>query len=98
MVIMDSNLSDEFFTWFGANYFRFPLLEIINFSGNNKITSIGKMHMCINIFSETSANQKLKEAYLDLKEKNTNHTILDDGIITFLLFKLKYWLRNDKTP
>lgn len=56
MRIEDSELSDTFYIWFGSTYFRFSKLDYLNLSGSKNITSIGLIHLYINMINETSCN------------------------------------------
>ncbi|CAD8124625.1 unnamed protein product [Paramecium sonneborni] len=94
LIINDTQLSDQFYIWFGSQFFRLPYLEYINFKGSSEqMTSLGKMHMYIDIVNENFVNSNLIEVCFQQNQDNEpNH--FDDGLFKYWLLNLKNYMQN----
>ncbi|CAD8108981.1 unnamed protein product [Paramecium primaurelia] len=93
LIIKESDFSDDFLIWFGYNYFQLPHLQYIDFSGNSRFcTSMGKMHMYINMINN-QVNYNLLQVKFDEVEQQTL-TMFDDGLIRYHLLKQKFRFQN----
>ncbi|CAD8123044.1 unnamed protein product [Paramecium sonneborni] len=92
--IEDTKLSDQFYIWFGSQFFRLQYLESINFKGSSQqMTSLSKMHMYIDIINENFVNYNLIEVCFEQNQDNEpNH--FDDGLFKYWLQNLKDFLQN----
>ncbi|CAD8092654.1 unnamed protein product [Paramecium primaurelia] len=94
LIIRNTNLSDQFFIWFGSQYFKFPYLEIIDFRGSTKhMTSMSKMHMYIDIINEYLVNYNIQEVCFDQNQAYQLNQF-DDGLFKYWLLNLKVFLQN----
>ncbi|CAD8119315.1 unnamed protein product [Paramecium sonneborni] len=94
LIITKTRLSDQFFIWFGSQYFRFPYLELIDFSDSTKyMSSLSKMHMYINIINENFVNYNIiKVCYNQDQACQPNQ--FDDGLFKYWLLRFKVYLQN----
>ncbi|CAD8198342.1 unnamed protein product [Paramecium pentaurelia] len=93
LIIKETDFSDDFLIWFGYNYFQLPYLQYIDFSGNSRFcTSMGKMHMYINMINN-QVNYNLLQVKFDEVEQQTL-TMFDDGLIRYHLLKQKFRFQN----
>ncbi|CAD8101612.1 unnamed protein product [Paramecium primaurelia] len=94
LIIRNTKLSDQFFIWFGSQYFKFPYLEVIDFRGSTKyMTSMSKMHMYIDIINENFVNYNIIEVCFDQNQADQPNQF-DDGLFKYWLLNLKVFLQN----
>ncbi|EGR32805.1 leucine rich repeat protein [Ichthyophthirius multifiliis] len=92
--ITESYIDDNFLIDFAKQFHSFKLLKEINLSNNPKITSIGKIHLFINLFDIRSDNLHISNIQIDNKQQIAN--LLDCGIFQYFLWHLNNKYKNIK--